>query len=77
MADEQVSVPWTEIEGSTQVAAYAYEPGSLYIRYQKGGAEYRYKDVGPGLFAEFLTATSKGKFLASEVKGKYEFERIG
>jgi len=76
MADEQVSVPWTEIEGSSQVAAYAYEPGSLYIRFTKGG-EYRYKDVGPGKFAEFLGATSKGKFLASEVKGKYEFERIG
>jgi len=76
MADEAVSVALTPVE-SSQVSEIGYESGSLFVRFKHGGSLYRYSDVPYGVFQEFMAAESKGKFLATEIKTRFAFEKLG
>jgi hypothetical protein len=40
------------------------------------GLVYDYKAIPKGIFENFQNALSKGKFLNTEIKGKYPFEKI-
>lgn len=38
--------------------------------------KYKYKNVPQKVIESFLQAESKGKYFHSDIKGKYEFEKI-
>lgn len=60
---------------SSNISKVGYENNSLIVEY-KSGALYKYKDFPKNLYENFLKAESKGKYMNSEVKGKFEFEKI-
>lgn len=41
------------------------------------GSKYAYKGVGPETYDDFITAPSPGTFFADNVKGIYEYNRVG
>ena len=64
----------TEVN-SSNINKIGYENGNLYVEY-KSGSTYLYKDFPQNLYESFMSAESKGRFMNSEVKGKYEYEKI-
>lgn len=62
---------------SSNVKEYGYCPDTktLAITYH-GGATYHYKNVPAETAAKIEKTESVGKFVNSEIKGKYDFERI-
>lgn len=65
---------WIPVEGSSHIEAYTYclMKETLYVRF-KGGKEYEYYKVPSKVFLDFVCAESKGKFLASKIKGKFAY----
>lgn len=65
---------WIPVEGSSNIAAFSYDitRATLYIRYQ-GGKEYEYYKVPARVFLDMIVAKSKGEFVASKVKGVFEY----
>lgn len=59
---------------STNVKRIGYEENTLYIEYDNG--LYAYKDVSKVLYEALLEAPSKGKFINSRIKNKYECRKI-
>ncbi len=62
---------------SSNVDAIGHNPRTrvLYVRFHHGGT-YAYFDVDRSVYEEFAEAESKGKFLASEIKPRYQYQRI-
>lgn len=60
---------------SSNIKKVGYENKELLVEYLSG-AKYKYKEVPEELFTKLLEAESKGRFMNSEVKGKYEYERL-
>jgi len=62
---------------SSVIASMHYDAGSstLQIRFVSG-VVYDYKNVPEKVFKAMKAATSKGTFLNTKIKGKYEFEKI-
>jgi KTSC domain len=42
----------------------------------RSGARYRYLAVPPTVFEEMKKASSKGRYFAQFIRGKYEFQRL-
>lgn len=70
-------ISWTEVAGSSNVAAFAYvagDPevvlGTLYVRFTSG-AEYKYADFPNQLAEDFFQADSVGTFFHVNIRGKY------
>lgn len=42
----------------------------------RSGASYRYLAVPPAVFEEMKKASSKGRYFAQFIRGKYEFQRV-
>jgi hypothetical protein len=62
---------------STSVEALQYDNESKKLTVEfKGGAIYDYYDVPEDVFEGFHEADSIGKYLNSQVKGSYNFEKI-
>lgn len=62
---------WPE---SSQVSITWYFPDTQALRVNfRTGAEYRYDKVPREVWEKLKNATSIGKFINSEIKGKYEF----
>ena len=59
---------------SSNIKSVGYEDDNLYVQYNSG-AVYRYKNVPKELYENLVKAESKGRFINSEVKGKFEYER--
>ena len=59
---------------SSNVVAVGYDKQKLYIEYRRG--TYVYKDVPKEKYDALLKAESKGKYLCTNIKGTYDFERI-
>lgn len=51
------------------------ENGDLFVEY-KSGTKYSYKNVPIKKYHEFIAAESKGRYMNSEIKNKYKYERI-
>lgn len=62
-----------EVE-SSNISKIGYDTDALIVEY-KSGARYKYEGVPKALYEEFLTADSKGRFMNSNIKGKYTYER--
>jgi len=62
---------------SRGVAAAGYDSGRqvLRLRYVTGGT-YDYLGVPPGVFQNFLAATSKGQFANWQIKPYYRYRRV-
>jgi len=63
---------------SSVVTAVEYDKFSQTLRviYVSGRA-YDYKNVPEEIYAAMKTAFSKGIFLNKNIKGKYEFKKVG
>ncbi len=59
---------------SSNIKGVAFNEG-LIVEY-KSGVRYKYKDVPEETYKKLLEADSKGRFMNSEIKGKFEFERL-
>lgn len=59
---------------SSNIKAIDYEKNDLLVEYLSG-TKYRYKNVPKELYEEFINAESKGRFMNSNIKGKFEYER--
>jgi len=84
-APPEVSDPaplvYIPVESSNiQEMAYSDEESTLYIRFHgKGGGSsslYAYYNVPAEVNQEMLGAESKGKFLWSNIRGVYDYERV-
>ena len=62
---------------SSVVAGISYqaETGTLRVWFVSGSI-YDYKDVPPEIVKALKTASSKGRYLNLQVKGKYDYEKI-
>ena len=62
------------VESST-IKEIAHENDELYVKFTSGST-YRYKGVPKELFENLKGAESKGKFFATNIKNKFEYERL-
>lgn len=60
---------------SSNIDSVAHADGTLFVKF-KNGSEYKYTGVPVARYEALLAAESKGKYLNSEVKPNYPFERI-
>ncbi len=69
-------VKWKEVESSNiDAIGYNEENQELHIRF-KSSAEYVYTDVPASVYQGFLDADSKGRYLNTVIKGKYNTMRV-
>lgn len=59
---------------SSNVAAVGSDGEDLMVRFRNGGT-YRYKGAGPKL-EECIQAESVGRFINSDLRGKFDSERV-
>lgn len=60
---------------SSNIESVGYENENLYIQYQSGTI-YKYKNVPKVIYESLMDSDSKGRFMNSEIKNKYLFERL-
>ena len=66
----------TPVKSSTVAkVGYNAETSELHVEFSSG-AQYRYVAVEKGVYESMLSAESVGKFLNSNIKEKYEFQKI-
>lgn len=66
---------WIYVQSSNvRCIAYDEEGQSLYVAFKNGGM-YEYLNVPPFMYAEFLRAPSKGKYLYWRIKDKFQYLR--
>ena len=82
MAEEKLY--WDNVRGSSNVDRATWVPeenpeadgGNMYIVFNTGWM-YVYYEVPPTLYDQFMDAPSKGKFFHQNIKGKYDYDRLG
>lgn len=62
---------------SSNIASVGYDAGSqtLEVEFQDGYV-YQYYNVPQGIYDELMSAPSKGKFLAFQIKDRFPFSRV-
>ncbi len=62
---------------SSNIVSVGYEPSveTLEIEFANG-AVYQYYNVPASIYEEFLTATSKGRFVFSQIKDRFPYARV-
>lgn len=62
---------------SSSIAAVGYDAAeqTLWVRFVNG-ATYRYRDVPPATYEDFMRAESKGRYFNSEIRDLYQFDRL-
>ena len=68
---------WIESPESSNIARFRYDDQaqSLYVEF-KNGSTYQYFDVSIHLFEQMKAASSKGQFLAQNIKGSHRYARV-
>lgn len=67
---------WIETPESSNLSRFRYEESTqLLIIDFKNGTTYTYYDIPPSVFDQMKSATSKGQFLAQNIKGTYRYAR--
>lgn len=67
---------WIATPDSSTIARYKYDERGhvLTIEFKNGGI-YNYYDVPQVIYEQMNAASSKGQFLAQNIKGKYRYAR--
>ena len=67
---------WITTPESSNIAGFGYvnETQVLTVEFNNGGV-YNYYDVPETLFEQMKAATSKGQFLAQNIKGHFRYAR--
>lgn len=62
---------------SSNIKGVGYDPDAqeLVVEFNKGG-RYKYKGVPPHVYAQLLEADSVGRYFATEIRNKYETEKL-
>ncbi len=70
---------WTEVYGSSNVQAIAYDDKNqdCYVKFHPDGVVYVYSGVGRGVWNELVHAPSKGRFVQIQLRRGYPARRIG
>jgi hypothetical protein len=68
---------WLAIK-SKMFTSFAYDDAKqiLYLRFKSTGDVYRYFDVPPAAFEEFLQAESKGRYFLAHIRDHFRYERM-
>ena len=67
---------WINTPESSNIARFAYDADSHVMTVEfTNGATYNYYDVPNFIFDQMKAASSKGQFLAQNVKGVYRYAR--
>lgn len=68
---------WIETPDSSNIARYRYDAKGhvLTVEFNNGGT-YNYYDVPQPVYEKMNAATSKGGFLAQNIKGAYRYARV-
>lgn len=53
-----------------------WDGGTLTIEFQDGST-YDYSDVPVGIYQELMGASSKSAFFRSNIKGRFEYTKVG
>ena len=68
---------WIASPESSSVTQFGYERDARHLDVEyKRGVVYRYFDVPESTFVAMQAASSKGKFVAEQIKGKYRYARL-
>lgn len=59
---------------SSNIRAIGWEDQTLVIEFTSGGT-YAYRPVPEGVFSDFISSESKGKFFHAKIKNVFPFER--
>jgi KTSC domain len=71
-----VHVQMKQVESSNLAAiGYDFTAGDLYVAFKQSGT-YRYIGVPVRIYHDMQAAASKGQFLETKIKGKYEYVKI-
>ena len=60
---------------SSNIDSVGYENENLYIQYQSG-AIYKYKNVPKVIYESLMDSDSKGRYMNSSIKTKFEYEKL-
>ena len=60
---------------SSNIASIGYENGTLYVSFHHGGL-YAYSGVPESVYNGLMSAPSRGKYLATYVKGIYPYQKL-
>ena len=67
---------WIDTPESSNVSRFAYNSESQVLTVEfKNGGTYNYFDVPEIVFEQIKSASSKGQFLAQQIKGSYRYAR--
>ena len=67
---------WIDTPESSNISRFAYSLESLVLTVEfKNGGTYNYFDVPEIIFEQMKSASSKGQFLAQQIKGGYRYAR--
>ena len=63
---------------SSNVEAIGYDPGTqeLHVRFLGSGETYVYFGVEEWVFHELMHADSKGAYLNTSIKGRYDYGKV-
>ena len=68
---------WIETPDSSNIARYKYDDRMRVLTVEfKNGGTYNYYDVPRVVFDQMNVASSKGGFLAQNIKGAYRYARV-
>lgn len=65
---------WNTVN-SSNLKSYAYDDNTLYVKFTSGTI-YKYLEVPSTIADRFEVAESKGKFLNTEIKKNYKYEKL-
>ena len=67
---------WIATPESSNIARFAYDDASRILKVEfKNGSVYDYFDVPGHVFNGMQSASSKGQYLAQQIKGNYRYAR--
>ena len=68
---------WIDTPESSNIVRLAYDVQAQVLAVEfKAGSTYNYYDIPEIIFEQMKAASSKGQFLAQQVKGSYRYARV-
>lgn len=67
-----------ELVASSTIVAIGYDEAAETLEVEfKTGAIYQYYNVSLGIYEQLMQSSSKGQFLAYQIKNAYPYSRVG